>query len=1606
MEIDEDPPIDSDIDILYDLYLATNGDQWTIDDGNPWNFSQAHPNPCEEDWAGVTCSLDCSVLKCQQEIVEISLQYFTLNGTLPESLGNFSALKILDIESSEGLFGTIPHSLANLTTLNTLILDTLSLTGTIPSALSELRNLQVLQLSYLSLSGTIPEAFYSGLSNLTFWYLQSLTLNGNISRNISLMTQLTVLSFETMFLEGTIPAELSQLTSLSYLSLASNSFTGTIPPQLVYNIINLTTFSLSDNSLSGPLPEDWRSAIIQDIIVEFNVLSGTIPMDIYSLTHLRQLSVEYNTLSGTLDTAVGNLSQLANIYIGYSLMNGTLPSSLGKLSYLSVLDASYAFFTGTLPVTLVNCTSLQILSMAKSLYTGPIPAGLGKLPWFNYLDISYNLIEGSIPESFYDSTALVGLLLGTNLLTGTLPNDIGRISNLAYLILDHNLLYGTVPYALSSLTRMISLGLGTNAFTGPANLEWSNFSNLNMLQLQDCLFTGSLSFTAKSAVHFQYVNVSLNYFSGNLSVLSYAPASQVLDISFNLLSGPLPDISSMASLLFLFAQSNFLVGSIENLFSQGVHALLQNVDISNNLLTGSIPSQFQIGTGVVLKSFAAIQNCFTGTIPDSFCNITSLEVLALDGLSTAKTCRSPILSNVFPRIHSYSLKSSAIHGSIPDCLFRMPRLKTLHLAGNGLRGSIPVKEESDLGSQLNDISLSHNLLTGTLPAPLRGGMRWKALDVSYNKLKGELKTSRNQTIYQTGCGFPANASIYLSINRFSGRIPGFYYDMTGGNLDMLRGNMFACPTTDGENDLPRSDSYNQQYDCGSDNLNSSLIVWAGLVFGMIGVLFLVIAYERRRKRRNRTNETTETDEKIVSPSDNANDATKTDCEKVPSIPAPQASTSDRDNHFTCYRFIKSNFFGADLLARWNKVLSLWHESLPDGSDLYNCDILKWKHSIWSEDSQNQFNANSGDLFKEEEERSLRLIYDAGRLLHDIRFYALWLGICMVCVGGPIYVCLTIFSGSYDNEYAWTLSAAYLTGIVAAIVLACYFIILLGIEGILLYRYFRRWKLQEKSLQEKSLQEKLSASSSSVNPLHVVSGHQISVESVTVREHSSMFLSISSISSKFSKEEVIKFKNVLLMKIVILVVNILVVLVVNGFYVYVYRELQRWSAVMLSLALSLFKVGWSMIVQLSVVHWLQPIQQLPLDGDLHKVNMSFMSSLMLFNTIVAPCLATMIASSDCFYYVFASPPAITASYTFAQCEIYANLGCSTYEEASLSTEFSPPFNYGFQCSSAILVDYAYVFAYKYVIIGIVYPFVVLGIALYTDWRRKNGDKRAIWLETLLPSMWRWKDDSSQSSSLFSSLSSSFSSLRVASSASVGDKSAPPSHNSSRSSSSPSSGRLCFSSGDFVIRLTMMLGCLLTFGAVAPFLAVLIGFSIAANTYLSQIGWLHIMERYANRTSTDDQTETAGGEGRSVRLLSIPQLRQKIILLGEQVDMIGPGIAKACRPIVILLPLFYSCYLFDTAGDQGGGLVGLFFVLAFWGFCLLCIFLFFNWSRYTAIGRLVFKKKHVDEKPREDSKGDELGEKVLIEMRATMTGRDDPVVKICGESSSDNPLHSVA
>ena len=87
--------------------------------------------------------------------------------------------------------------------------------------------------------------------------------------------------------------------------------------------------------------------------VDTNVLSGTLPPALYSLTGLRYLSLGSNQLSGTLAPHVGQLNKLLTLSTASTLLSATLPQQLFDLEELTVLTLTDSLMmSGTLTVAL------------------------------------------------------------------------------------------------------------------------------------------------------------------------------------------------------------------------------------------------------------------------------------------------------------------------------------------------------------------------------------------------------------------------------------------------------------------------------------------------------------------------------------------------------------------------------------------------------------------------------------------------------------------------------------------------------------------------------------------------------------------------------------------------------------------------------------------------------------------------------------------------------------------------------------------------------------------------------------------------------------------------------------------------------------------------------------------------------------------------------------------------------------------------------------------------------------------------------------------------------------------------------------------------------
>ncbi|XP_062217196.1 protein STRUBBELIG-RECEPTOR FAMILY 5-like [Phragmites australis] len=126
-----------DVDAINGLYAALGSpdlDGWTASGGDP----------CKEAWQGVQCD--------GPNITAIELRGAGLGGELSETLGDFTAVTILDL-SNNHIGGAMPQSLPP--RLQTLDLSSNSLSGELPDSMEKLRSLSALHVQGNQLTGTL-----------------------------------------------------------------------------------------------------------------------------------------------------------------------------------------------------------------------------------------------------------------------------------------------------------------------------------------------------------------------------------------------------------------------------------------------------------------------------------------------------------------------------------------------------------------------------------------------------------------------------------------------------------------------------------------------------------------------------------------------------------------------------------------------------------------------------------------------------------------------------------------------------------------------------------------------------------------------------------------------------------------------------------------------------------------------------------------------------------------------------------------------------------------------------------------------------------------------------------------------------------------------------------------------------------------------------------------------------------------------------------------------------------------------------------------------------------------------------------------------------------
>ncbi|KAL6530120.1 hypothetical protein OROMI_028765 [Orobanche minor] len=181
------------------------------------------------------------------------------------------------------------------------------------------------------------------------------------------------------------------------------------------------------------------------------------------------------------------------------------------------------------------------LSLPNYGLLGSIPATLGMIEHLRNLNLSNNSINGSFPSYLFNASELQILDLSKNLISGGLPELVGTMKNLQLLNLSDNALSGVLPENLTTLQNLTAVSLKNNYFLGSVP---GGFNSVRVLDLSSNLINGSLP-SDFGGGHLSYLNVSFNRLSGEIppEYSGQIPANATIDLSFNNLTGPVPESS-------------------------------------------------------------------------------------------------------------------------------------------------------------------------------------------------------------------------------------------------------------------------------------------------------------------------------------------------------------------------------------------------------------------------------------------------------------------------------------------------------------------------------------------------------------------------------------------------------------------------------------------------------------------------------------------------------------------------------------------------------------------------------------------------------------------------------------------------------------------------------------------------------------------------------------------------------------------------------------------------------------------------------------------------------------------------------------------------------
>ncbi|KAK1427332.1 hypothetical protein QVD17_16015 [Tagetes erecta] len=384
-----------------------------------------------------------------QNLQQIRLSDNKFDGLLAHfDTPSVSSLDTLDLSGNK-LEGEIPRSIFELKKLRILLLSSNNLSGTIRIVDFEnhLRNLTDLDLSFNNLSVIISEniTLVNHLPKLTTLMLASCNLIK--FPNLRNQSRLTYVDLSKNKIEGKIPNWLWEVGNggMRYMNLSHNRLTGLHEP---YSFPNLVILDLHSNQLNGMIP-------IPPYTTEFidfsnNIFNSSLPESIgRNLTSAYFFSLSNNLLTGVIPQSICNALNVEVLDMSHNQLNGSIPNCLFELgNTLGVLNLANNTLSGRIEGVFSSNCGLDTLDLHDNSLEGEIPRSIVNCKMLRVLNLGNNMISDTYPCSLGNNTKLHVLVLRSNRFYGSVlcgQNQHNKWSKLQILDIAHNNFSGTLP---------------------------------------------------------------------------------------------------------------------------------------------------------------------------------------------------------------------------------------------------------------------------------------------------------------------------------------------------------------------------------------------------------------------------------------------------------------------------------------------------------------------------------------------------------------------------------------------------------------------------------------------------------------------------------------------------------------------------------------------------------------------------------------------------------------------------------------------------------------------------------------------------------------------------------------------------------------------------------------------------------------------------------------------------------------------------------------------------------------------------------------------------------------------------------------------------------